>query len=104
MELLLTGGKIKDKNGNVVKESLYLEKWSDIPKKKRKQVNNIWGGELNLANLRNDVLHAGFRKNPKVAKDILEQTEKVIKELNDIAVNWNLSDEYLSNYINTPTG
>jgi CRISPR-associated Csx2 family protein len=95
MELLLNGGKIKDKDGNTIKESQYLEQWSSIPKQKRKQLNRLWGGELNLANLRNDVLHAGFRKNPKNAQDILQQTEIIITELQSIAQVWGLQDETL---------
>lgn len=93
MELLLTGGKIKDKDGNLIKESQYLVEWSNLPKEKKKQLNRLWGGELNLANLRNDVLHAGFRKNPKNAQNILHQTELIIKELEAIAKVWNLQDE-----------
>jgi hypothetical protein len=93
MELLLRGGKDKDKDGNTLRESSYLEQWSNIDKKKRKQLNNLWGGELNLANLRNDVLHAGFRKNPKEAETILKQTQKVIEELDKLPGEWNLTDE-----------
>ncbi|HEY9612085.1 TIGR02221 family CRISPR-associated protein [Allocoleopsis sp.] len=93
MELLLSGGKIKDKEGNTIRESLYLEQWSNTPKKQKKQLNNLWGGDFNLANLRNDVLHSGFRKNPKKAEDILEQTRKIIEELNAVAAEWKLADE-----------
>ncbi|MBW4630991.1 MAG: TIGR02221 family CRISPR-associated protein [Iphinoe sp. HA4291-MV1] len=93
MELLLNGGKIKDKENNTIKESRYLDEWLKLPKQKKKQLNKLWGGEFNLANLRNDVLHAGFRKNPKNAKDILHQTEAIIKELQTIITVWNLKDE-----------
>ncbi|MEH2267559.1 MAG: TIGR02221 family CRISPR-associated protein [Nostoc sp.] len=93
MELLLNGGKIKDNDGNTVRESVYLENWSKLPKQKQKPLNKLWGGEFNLANLRNDVLHAGFRKNPKNAQEILEQTKKIIKELQNVAEQWNLQDE-----------
>lgn len=93
MELLLSGGKIKDKEGNTIRESLYLEQWSNTPKKQKKQLNNLWGGDFNLANLRNDVLHSGFRKNPKKAEDILEQTRKIIEELKAVAAEWKLADE-----------
>ncbi|WP_414584924.1 TIGR02221 family CRISPR-associated protein [Scytonema sp. PCC 10023] len=93
MELLLNGGKIKDKEDNTIKESRYLDEWLKLPKQKKKQLNKLWGGEFNLANLRNDVLHAGFRKNPKNAKDILLQTEAIIKELQTISTVWNLKDE-----------
>ncbi|CEJ42347.1 TIGR02221 family CRISPR-associated protein [Umezakia ovalisporum] len=88
MELLLNGGKDKDK-----KESRYLEQWSTIPKEKKKPLSRLWCGELNLAKLRNDVLHAGFRKDPKSAEDILHQTELIIKELQAIAKVWDLQDE-----------
>ncbi|OKH35677.1 CRISPR-associated protein [[Phormidium ambiguum] IAM M-71] len=92
MELLLNGGKIKDSNGNTIKESSYLAQWSSLVKKKRKQINNLWGGEFNLANLRNDALHAGFRKKPKSAEEIIKQTEIIIKELKAIAVVWELTN------------
>lgn len=93
MELLLSGGKIKDKEGNTIRESLYLEQWSNIPKKQKKLLNNLWGDDFNLANLRNDVLHSGFRKNPKKAENILEQTRKIIEELKAVAAEWKLADE-----------
>ncbi len=56
-------------------------------------MNRLWGGELNLVNLRNDVLHAGFHKNSKNAGDILQQTEAIIKELQSVAEVWDLQDE-----------
>lgn len=92
MELLLSGGKTPpDAQGNK-RESPRLEQYkSSIPKKKRKQLNNLWGGQnFNLSNLRNDVLHSGFRKNPKNAEDIIHQTEKIIQELQAIALAWDL--------------
>ena len=85
MELLLTGGKIKGR------ESIYLDQWLKIPKKTRTQLNNLWSGQFNLANLRNDALHAGFRKNHKGAEDIVQQTQQIIEELNAIAIEWNLT-------------
>lgn len=90
MELLLTGGKIKDSEGNLVKESSYLEAWQQIPKSQRKQLTRLWGGTFNLANLRNDVLHAGFRKNPKDAKQIKEEVATIIAELKTIKEAWKL--------------
>lgn len=93
MELLLNGGKIKDKDGNTIRESKYLDEWSNIPKKKKKPLNKLWGGDFNLANLRNDVLHAGFRKNPKNSEYILEQTTKIIKELKEVAKQWDLQTD-----------
>lgn len=93
MELLLNGGKIKGSDGNTIKESEYLDDWSKLPQNKKKPLNKLWGGDLNLANLRNDVLHAGFRKNPRNAQEILKQTQNIIKELQNIAQEWNLKDE-----------
>jgi CRISPR-associated Csx2 family protein len=70
MELLLAGGKVKDKETNkIIKVSSYLEKWESLPKQMRKPITRLWGGDLNLASLRNDVLHAGFRKNPRTPED-----------------------------------
>jgi CRISPR-associated (Cas) DxTHG family len=93
MELLLNGGKIKDRDGNTIRESIYLDDWFKLPKKNKKPLNKLWGGDFNLANLRNDVLHAGFRKSPKNAQEILEQTQNIIEELQNIAKQWNLEDE-----------
>jgi hypothetical protein len=95
MELLLRGGTDKDKETNtIIRQSLYLDQWLNIPKNKRKPLNNLWGGQdFNLSNLRNDVLHSGFRKSPKGAKNILDQTGKIIEELKKIAKFWNLEDE-----------
>lgn len=90
MELLLTGGKRKDKDGNTIRESKYLNEWNKISEEIRKPLNKLWGGDFKLANLRNDVLHAGFRKNPKNAKDILQQTKKLVDELRNIANLWGL--------------
>lgn len=95
MELLLTGGKVKDSEGNTIKESVYLEQWSTLPKKQKSQLNRLWVGDFNLANLRNDVLHAGFRKNPKPAQEILEKTKSIIEELKRVAQTWNLEDDSL---------
>ena len=90
VELLLRGGKIKDAEGNVIKESKYLQQWQSIPKKQRKPLNKLWSGEFNLANLRNDVLHAGYRKNPRSAEYILEQSQKIVELLKAIAVEWEI--------------
>lgn len=90
MELLLAGGKIKDKGRT--RESQYLAKWNLIDKRKRKLVTNLWGGDLKLANLRNDVLHAGFRKNPQNSEDILEKTKRIMNELKAIALAWKLEE------------
>jgi len=93
MELLLKGGTIKGSDGVPDRKSIYLDQWLKIPKQTRKQLNNLWGGEFNLANLRNDALHAGFRKKPKSAEEIVQQTHKIIEELNAIAIEWNLTED-----------
>lgn len=91
MELLLNGGTIKDNHGNVVKESPRLSDWSQVPN--GKQLRALWGGALNLANLRNDVLHAGFRKNAKSVETIGNLTKQIIQELRCIAAAWGLEEE-----------
>jgi len=80
MELLLNGGKVKSKDkGKTLKESPLLPQWQSLNTKKR--LSNLWGGTLNLANLRNDVLHAGFRKNPKTPTDIQNSINEIVSEL-----------------------
>jgi CRISPR-associated DxTHG motif protein len=93
MELLLSGGATPpDANGNKYK-SPYLEKYKvTVSKEKRGKLLDIWSQKYKLANLRNDVLHSGFRKNPQSATDILKKTEEVIRELKGIAKQWNLYD------------
>jgi CRISPR-associated Csx2 family protein len=92
MELLL-GGKIKDSEGNTIRESKYLPQWELLAKKTRKSINRLWGGDYDLANLRNDVLHAGYRKNSRDADKILEQTREIFKQLNAIALDWGIFSE-----------
>lgn len=94
MELLLNGGKTPpDQKGNKY-ESPYLEEYkSSISKEKIKQLSDLWSDKYKLANLRNDALHAGFRKKPKSAKEIFEQTKAIIKELKAIAIAWNLIND-----------
>lgn len=92
MEFLLAGGKIKNQQTGETSESPYLQQWEDISKQLRKPIARLWGGDLSLANLRNDVLHAGFRKNPKAPEDILEKTRQIITELKNIAVAWKLEE------------
>jgi hypothetical protein len=95
MELLLRGGTDKDKKtGQIIKESNYLVDWKLIPKAKRSKINNLWGGkDFNLAKLRNDVLHSGFRKNAKSANEIINQTKEIVQELKLIAQVWELEDK-----------
>lgn len=92
MELLL-GGTIKDSKGNTIRKSKYLAQWEVLPEKTRKPLNKLWGGDYNLANLRNDVAHAGYRKNPRDAEKILQQTTEVLKQLIAIAKEWDIVSE-----------
>lgn len=90
MEFLLSGGKYKNEAGITV-ESKYLKEWQELNKEKKTKLIQVWGGELyKLAKYRNDVLHAGFRKNPESAEAIIKQTEKIFKEVQEIAKQWNL--------------
>jgi hypothetical protein len=84
MELLLRGGTDKDSG----RESRYLSEWASVPSGKR--LRALWGGGLNLANLRNDVLHAGFLRHPKNAGTIVALTQEVVGELRAIAAQWQL--------------
>lgn len=86
MELLLNGGTNKDKE-----RSEYLDQWNQVPKNKRKRIANLWGGAYQLAKLRNDVLHASFRKNPQRASEIQRKTREIVQELREIAQDWNLN-------------
>jgi len=89
MEVLLIGGKRKDRAGNIVAESPRLSQWSAVPGGKRLQI--LWNNEpFNLAGLRYDVLHSGFRRNPKDTDEIKRLTEKIVTELKEIAALWNL--------------
>jgi hypothetical protein len=57
---------------------------------RRKVVANLWQGvDFKLANLRNDVLHSGFRKNPGKAEDIIKQSKRIADQINAIADLWN---------------
>lgn len=89
MELLLLGGRRKDQAGKIVAESPRLFQWSTVPEGKR--LKTLWNNPpLNLTNLRNDVLHSGFRKGPKDILEIKMLTEKIVAELREIAALWNL--------------
>lgn len=85
MELLLSGGKHKNPTtGELLKESPRNATWFEVPAAKR--LRALWGSKHNLANLRNDVLHAGFRKNPKSPVEIDKAVRTIVSELKDI---WN---------------
>lgn len=84
-ELLLNGGtNKKDKY-----TSKYLEQWNELDTDPdaplTKTLKDIWANPLLLSNLRNDVLHAGFRKEPRTASDIEERFLLIIDELKELA-------------------
>ena len=81
-EILLAGGKRGQR------ESRHREEWETVPAGRR--LRRLWQEPFNLANLRNDVLHTGFRKTPKSAAEIIDQTKKVVDEINEIARLWQL--------------
>ncbi len=82
IEILLAGGK----RGERI--SRHLENWKKDHRRKR--LGKLWTSEpYLLANLRNDVLHSGYRKNPNSAEEIREQTKAVVLEINAISRLWN---------------
>lgn len=85
MESLLRSERIKDKeSGIVTRDSPYLESWNNCRHKPR--INKLWSGDpCKLADLRNDVMHSGFRKNPKPAEEIIHQIQEVVNEINILA-------------------
>lgn len=84
-ELLLDGGTRKE-NDVVVAESPRKPEWLEHPL--RKSCCDVWAHTHKLANLRNDLLHAGFRKNPHAAKEAIAQIESVVTELRKIHDQW----------------
>ncbi len=90
MELLLNGGVRKSADGKNVVKAKHLAEWNVYPH--RKEVAHLWQGEgYNLANLRNDVLHSGFRKNPQPAQEIIERSGRIVQKINEIARLWSLT-------------
>jgi CRISPR-associated DxTHG motif protein len=89
MEFLLArGGRVEDSATGAIKESPYRAGWKALAGQKR--LSRLWGDPWNLAKLRNDVLHSGFRKDPRTAQAIAEDTRKVIDELKALAAEWGL--------------
>jgi CRISPR-associated DxTHG motif protein len=83
MELLLSGGTIKE-NDQVIKESPYLSKWKQYPYSKL--LKRLWTDKSSgLANLRNDVLHSGFRKAPLPIDEIINRTQVIVDHINEIS-------------------
>lgn len=91
VELLLSGGKIKNPETELERVSKHLEQWPTV--RDGKHLRTLWSNPpYQLANLRNDVLHSGFRKNPKPAQEIIVLTHEIVQELNAIAANWGIAD------------
>lgn len=88
MEAILNYGKPKGEE----QEEKYLAKWEVIPLAIRDSLKLLWTGriETNIANIRNDIAHSGFRKNPRTIEEIVIQTDKVIDELQKIANAWGI--------------
>jgi hypothetical protein len=85
MELLLSGGTLKDaKTSQVLKVARYLDRWPTVPAGKR--LRRLWGSGYNLANLRNDVLHSGFRKKSKSSIEVRDAVDQALQELNVIVI------------------
>ena len=68
----------------------YWEKWESISKNQRSPLITVWGSGNKLANLRNDVLHAGYRKDSRDAEDILKETKEILNQLKAIAKDWEI--------------
>lgn len=86
MEFLVGGGKLKDREtGRIIRESGYLSQWPAVPQAKRLRKLWVKGAGYELAELRNDVLHSGFRKDAKTAAEIMADADKVLGELQSIA-------------------
>lgn len=86
MEFLLSGGKQGEEGAGPVRESRYRDQWSTVPQDK--ELRRLWGDPYKLANLRNDVLHSGFRRNPKAAEVVIKETNTALNKLYEIAVAW----------------
>lgn len=80
IEILLSGGKQGDR------VSKHIDNWASV--KNGDELRKLWSP---LANLRNDVLHVGFRKNPRSVDDINEQVKQVVDKINAIAHQWDLA-------------
>jgi len=88
MEILCCGGKVGKR------ESLYRDQYKKLEKNKRTIVNKLWNDQpFMLANLRNDVLHSGFRKDPKSVEQIKKTLQQVIEELQKVAETWGVLNQ-----------
>jgi hypothetical protein len=91
MEFLLGGGKKRDESTDEVRVSPYLADLHNLPLGRRLQ--SLWAGTFQLAKLRNDVLHSGFRKDPKPSADLKQAVDKALFELNEIAAALSVSPQ-----------
>lgn len=73
--------------------------WQNVPHGAR--LRSLWrtglqqqrrGPQVTLTSLRNDVLHAGFRKAPRRPAQILTETRAILDELRAIAALWKLEE------------
>lgn len=71
----------------------HICQWANVPHGAR--LRHLWGEPTRLASLRNDVLHAGFRKRPQSAREIIKQTTAILTELRTLAQLWNLEGRTL---------
>lgn len=84
VEILLAGGQIGDRS------SQYLEQWRQLDEQLTTKLKDIWANVFLLSNLRNDVLHAGFRRNSRSASEIERKFLPIIEELKSLAKSVNL--------------
>ena len=86
MEILLNGGKKKDSE----ERSERWEKFKSHPPSK--ELRSFWE-QSGIANLRNDVMHAGQRKNSKDAIELMQKIDSIVLKLEKIGTDWNLFEE-----------
>lgn len=81
MEVLLEGGKAAGADTTSPLNEQYRQ-FQDA-----KRLRALWGGDprFNLAKARNDLMHAGFRSNPRPPSELRERLQGVLRELQEIA-------------------
>ena len=95
METLLNGGKKQFSEER-------SERWEDFKQLPfRKPLMQFWT-ESGVANLRNDVLHAGQREKALLAEEVIVKIEGIVAGLEKIGRDWNLFDspEHLQEHSN----
>lgn len=81
MEELLKGNLDESFRGKVYR-------WADVPYGDR--LRPFW---QHTADLRNDVLHAGLRREREKAEDVLKKTTEIMTELHQVAQLWHLLED-----------